>query len=512
MKQKEEIKKTETLKQYLEHPYWLIGPGRTKRDNERGARRIAIEIARFGFRKTREQILSEAKEITKKGLNSETFGELPLRIMQDKLGSLLAEYASTKHKDAVAQQQAKTAKEMVKQTSEGLLNLYGKGIILAASANDGGTASVVMGPFLLKDERTKVDEAETPPVQITFMLYDAFTKHGWTDNGAACYAVMKAVPLNCKETHRPWISTTYPHPHICDGRICCGEATPMLARAFAAGDIPEAVQILFNTLSTYNGSSPYRPLINFIKPEMKTCKKCGAGYDSRTLYTINDEKKTTANKEGEYCENCSVPVISTTGNYIRILREEMKYDTTGEYRWIQQFPDRVAIPSDANLMETRVCRKTQTERRGIVTAFCKELGVNITMPVAELYPFISAIDEVEINDANITEIRGQIRDAATAWAKANNKRFAHITSVLTDLRTDAVNLLKPEPKEHKYTPEAEGRLSLLKKTLNDLENLANEVEGAQRESQETTSPQQEQVLLEPVPTHPILPPEEIVPF
>lgn len=492
MIQLSEIKKTKTIEEYLRHPFWQVGPANTDKANERNAKRIAIEVVRNAKAKTEDEYY---KDLTKKiKLPKERFTPGGVNELMRELQTAYQWIVALPEKERYGKLQNQTTKEKILDTQEGLLNLYKKGIVRAIAIPKTEIKqkilTVAMGPFLLQDDRDRSYTAETPMLKVDFYINDATGPRGWTNEAESAAGVMAAERINCHEAQNTWVSESYPHPHISGGRICLGAARPMIARAFATGDFPTAIQVIFNTLSTYNGSSPHKPLLSFVKPEIKKCEVCKKDYDAKMLMFLYDRGPTEQEKFGTHCHNCYVTALSKKGNYIRVPKEEAHQDIQGETLWRIEYPHECLYIDNLGRPHIFAYRKTHSERRGLVTFYDSVTGVNFTSPVAESNLIITAVDEEPITRGFETKA---ITEKIATWMKSNQGR-SFSTYVLDTLRKQVK--VGTEGK-HWLSPEAEGRLSLLKKIEQDLMNLANEVQNqgkseTERTANEGSESQQEQ--------------------
>ncbi|MFP4105882.1 MAG: hypothetical protein ACLFVU_07285 [Phycisphaerae bacterium] len=90
------------------------------------------------------------------------------------------------------------------------------------------------------------------------------------------------------------INDAYTHPHICDQRICLGEATLPVRQALATGRLADLFCILRSTLTTYNPSSPYVAIEDW---HGCPCAECG-------YVTAEEDRISCTSCEDAFCSEC----------------------------------------------------------------------------------------------------------------------------------------------------------------------------------------------------------------
>lgn len=65
------------------------------------------------------------------------------------------------------------------------------------------------------------------------------------------------------------------HPHITSNKLCEGEATALLTKAWVGGRMFDFFEIMYGVLNNYNPSSPYAPIENWFAA---ICGGCGAKF------------------------------------------------------------------------------------------------------------------------------------------------------------------------------------------------------------------------------------------
>ncbi|MGB2820371.1 MAG: hypothetical protein WBF17_05285 [Phycisphaerae bacterium] len=85
------------------------------------------------------------------------------------------------------------------------------------------------------------------------------------------------------------------HPHVSDERLCAGDATTPIRAALSTGRICDFFMIVRSVLTTYNGSSPYVSVEDWLGT---ACYDCGCTVN-------NDETNWCSSCEHDFCSDCS---------------------------------------------------------------------------------------------------------------------------------------------------------------------------------------------------------------
>lgn len=87
---------------------------------------------------------------------------------------------------------------------------------------------------------------------------------------------------------------SYTHPHVCDERICLGDAILPLRNALADGRLADVFCIVRSVLQTYNPDSPYVSLDDW---DGTACCDCG-------FVVHSDDHATCTSCEDSFCSDC----------------------------------------------------------------------------------------------------------------------------------------------------------------------------------------------------------------
>jgi len=104
-----------------------------------------------------------------------------------------------------------------------------------------------------------------------------------------------ALTVDALEPVRPAARDDVTHPHVMNGQLCEGEATRPLAQALRDGRLCDYFLIVRQTLQTYNSSSAYVALEDWMGSRCRSC-------DDR----VSDDDLTSCESCGdELCQDCS---------------------------------------------------------------------------------------------------------------------------------------------------------------------------------------------------------------
>lgn len=103
-----------------------------------------------------------------------------------------------------------------------------------------------------------------------------------------------AVRAEALEPNPAAANDSYTHPHVCDERICLGDAILPLRNALADGRLADVFCIVRSVLTTYNPDSPYVSLEDW---DGTACCDCG-------FVVHSDDHATCTSCEDSFCWDC----------------------------------------------------------------------------------------------------------------------------------------------------------------------------------------------------------------
>ena len=489
-----EITEKTSFEKYLHDHFWWIGPAVSEREVSRAAKRIGLEITRQcgpdmdknseskEFVEACENAIKAAKEAKRPEMLAEARG-----MLQMNLTSQAAQTRVEMARAKVAKPIGNNLKEIALLNGKGLEHLFRTGMAKAIGISQtDNILNVVAGPFSLTDERIPGDPPIiTPAVVIRVYLKSVAREQSFrtATQGAGAEQCFGIHPTHTKEMNWPWIKQeSFIHPHVASTTMCLGAARDMIARDWASGDIAHAIEAIITTLGTYNGSSPHAPLISFEKPEMRKCEKCETLTPARSLYLVDQPGNVGCTRTGTRCGNCATRIAYDSHRHVNIPREFIMRDASTHQNVDGRLLDTATLYWSESETEAWGAKRAVSRRRGTITAYCKELRMNVTFSPTDGYASILALDEAEITKENV---ESKLEILESMRAKMSSDAQYRVFSALDQLRRDAVKSHKPG--NDTYTEEAAGRRELLKKTVNDLENLAKNVEENLHESQQAAS-------------------------
>lgn len=150
--------------------------------------------------------------------------------------------------------------------------------------------SVMTKPITLKHKDISIDFGR---FRITFN-FNTDTSHD--SCGSRVY--MEALEPN----HAP-AEESLVHPHVRGDEACLGEATELMQKPFARGQIESVFLILNSMLNTYNPGSPYRTMEEWYE-EGHSCSMCGSELNEDESYSCNDCGISICDECSYWCSRC----------------------------------------------------------------------------------------------------------------------------------------------------------------------------------------------------------------